>query len=30
VILDAWLWLGLALLFLGVLLWLFRIGRERW
>lgn len=29
-ILDAWLYLGLALLFLGILLWLFRVGRERW
>lgn len=29
-ILDAWTWLGLAILFLGLILWLFRVGRERW
>jgi hypothetical protein len=28
VILDQWLWLGLALLVLGLLLWLFQIGRR--
>lgn len=29
-ILDHWLYLGLALLVLALLFWAFRVGRERW